>query len=96
MSARARIFAAREGMIHLPLRVFCWTLTQDDRGAQPLPAFWTVQTAADSGSCDAPKRWQTGAIQRGSFTTLDREHTHKLYKLDADQLVLRDAETSQS
>lgn len=79
---------------------WCWAATQEGSGTHPLHGIWTVQSAADSGTCPAPQSWHTVAIQRGSFTTIDRDHTRKLYKLDAQQLdaagvTLLDADTNQ-
>ncbi|HTU63174.1 MAG TPA: hypothetical protein VMF89_32160, partial [Polyangiales bacterium] len=65
---------------------WCWTATQEGSGKHPLHGIWTVQSAADGGTCRAPQDWHTVAIQRGSFTTIDRDHTRKLYKLDAQKL----------
>jgi len=74
---------------------WCWTATQEGRGSHPLHGIYTVEPAADSS-----KHWHTVAIQRGSLTIIDREHTRKLYKLDpqkldANGLTLMDAETNQ-
>jgi hypothetical protein len=77
---------------------WAWTLTHAQPGPHPLHGIWTVD--ADGGASITPKSVHTVAIQRGSFTTVDRVHSRKLYKIDpekqsADRLTLMDATTGQ-
>jgi hypothetical protein len=92
--ARFGIFALVAGeILH-----WSWTATREGAGRHPLHGIWKVEDAAVSGTPIAPHAWHSVAIQRGSFITIGRDHSRKLYKLDvtkldAERLTLRDVDT---